>query len=194
MVRSAFAVAVLALVISGCATAAITAPTASVAALTTATPNPTPAADADQLSVGETPWWQAPRPSASTTPSPGRSPQPQHFVLSGNVLFQPDSPVLTPGAATQLAVVLGRVKNHSEARIAVDGYADRAGTGTEAVALRLSIDRARAVQEWLVAHGVPADHLTARGWGDTRPVHPHPVNEAQHAENRRCEITVTGSG
>jgi outer membrane protein OmpA-like peptidoglycan-associated protein len=52
---------------------------------------------------------------------------------------------------------------------------------------RLSDRRARAVRDALVAHGVAPDRLTARGYGDTRPL-VMPRTDADRRRNTRIEL------
>jgi outer membrane protein OmpA-like peptidoglycan-associated protein len=56
------------------------------------------------------------------------------------------------------------------------------GPGDKAAALQLSQARADAVAKALAAAGVPAERLTAKGYGDTRP--------AGTGAGRRVDITV----
>jgi OmpA-OmpF porin, OOP family len=47
--------------------------------------------------------------------------------------------------------------------------------------------RAAAVNDWLIQHGVAASRVTARGYGDTKPLR---LNnwEDYRAKNRRVEV------
>jgi outer membrane protein OmpA-like peptidoglycan-associated protein len=48
------------------------------------------------------------------------------------------------------------------------------------------------VKSYLVAHGIPGSHLTAVGFGESRPVASNATAEGR-ARNRRIELTVTAS-
>lgn len=153
---------------------------------------------AGELTVNETPWWQvttaspSPTPTRRDPPTPARGDRPlppQRFVLSGGVLFEPDSPVLTPGASTQLDVILVQVQAHPAARIVVNGYTNADGS-PESGALQLSVSRADTIKAWFVTNGIAAARITTRGWGDSHPIYAHPADDSQRAANRRCEITV----
>jgi OOP family OmpA-OmpF porin len=53
----------------------------------------------------------------------------------------------------------------------------------------LSQQRADAVKATLVRLGVPAERITSRGYGETRPVAPNTTSAGRIA-NRRVEIRV----
>ena len=69
----------------------------------------------------------------------------------------------------------------------VGGHTDN--TGDPAANQRLSQQRAEAVRDYLVARGVPAASLTARGFGSADPVADN-ATEAGRFRNRRIEFTV----
>lgn len=69
----------------------------------------------------------------------------------------------------------------------VQGHTD--STGTAAYNLKLSQERADAVRDYLVNHGVPPDELTARGYGLTMPIADNKT-AAGRAQNRRVVLQV----
>ncbi|MEL6873254.1 MAG: OmpA family protein, partial [Pseudomonadota bacterium] len=71
--------------------------------------------------------------------------------------------------------------------ISVDGHTD--STGSDTLNQRLSQQRAASVVSALVAAGVPADRLAAKGFGETRPLLPNNT-AANRAKNRRIEFSV----
>lgn len=64
--------------------------------------------------------------------------------------------------------------------------------GADAYNLRLTGERADAIKAYLVAHGVAAARVAARGYGETRPVCSE-HNEACWSRNRRVELVVVKS-
>ena len=57
--------------------------------------------------------------------------------------------------------------------------------------LALSNNRAKAVVNYLVSKNIPAQRLTAKGYGETKPMADN-KSEAGRAINRRTELKVIG--
>ena len=72
--------------------------------------------------------------------------------------------------------------------IDVQGHAD--ARGPESYNKKLSADRARAVLEYMVKHGVAESRLSSQGFGSSRPL---VEKNSEHAWflNRRVEFKVT---
>ena len=83
--------------------------------------------------------------------------------------------------AEQIARVASILARHPGLRVNVDGYSDK-GSKEE-----FSDTRAFAVRHVLVNNGVPESVVTARGFGDSRPLGP-----AGQAHNSRVEIVISG--
>ena len=71
-------------------------------------------------------------------------------------------------------------------KLEISGHTDN--TGSKAHNLKLSQGRADAVKTMLVSkYGIDAKRLTAKGYGDTKPVVPN-TSDANKAKNRRVEL------
>ncbi|SAK73060.1 OmpA family protein [Caballeronia ptereochthonis] len=70
-------------------------------------------------------------------------------------------------------------------KLQIGGYTDN--TGASALNVGLSRKRAQAVRTYLIRHGVPADTLTAEGFGDASPVADN-ATAAGRSANRRIEF------
>lgn len=88
-------------------------------------------------------------------------------------------------AADKLLVI---AKACSGLKIQIRGFTDN--EGKKANNTRLSLRRAEAVREYLVAQGLSQDLLTAVGFGPDRPVASNRTASGR-AKNRRIEIRVT---
>jgi outer membrane protein OmpA-like peptidoglycan-associated protein len=75
--------------------------------------------------------------------------------------------------------------NGKAVKLEIGGYSDNVGKA--ASNLTLSKKRAEAVRAYLVKHGVPADALTAQGFGDANPVADNSTASGRFA-NRRIEF------
>jgi OOP family OmpA-OmpF porin len=69
----------------------------------------------------------------------------------------------------------------------ISGHTD--SQGSDDSNLDLSLKRAEAVVAALVSDGIPADSLTAVGYGETRPVGDNGTEEGRE-ENRRIEFSL----
>jgi outer membrane protein OmpA-like peptidoglycan-associated protein len=100
-------------------------------------------------------------------------------VTLGNGDFR--GAALAPEYYGRLSRVAQIVLAHPGLYVAVEGSSEASGDAREAS------DRATAVRNELVRSGVPANVVSARGLGNSRPLAP-----AGSPENRRVEITISG--
>ncbi len=122
---------------------------------------------------------------ASYEPPP---PPPAVVTLDSMSLFDSGKATLRTGTTRAMVDALELIKAHSGKRVLVAGYADDQGRPDRN--LKLSIDRASAVRDWLVeASGIPPTRFAIQGYGDTRPVADNATPEGR-AKNRRVEITL----
>jgi outer membrane protein OmpA-like peptidoglycan-associated protein len=61
--------------------------------------------------------------------------------------------------------------------------------GADAANLTLSDQRAQAVRDFVIAQGIDASRITAKGYGETKPVATNDTEEGR-AQNRRTEVKV----
>jgi OmpA-OmpF porin, OOP family len=111
----------------------------------------------------------------------------RRFVFE-DLTFDFATPNLTPGALPTLDAVAAALKASPGAQILVEGHTD--ATGVPADNERLSLERASAVKNALVARGVDADSIAVAGLGQDQPIAPNDTPEGR-AKNRRTEIVVT---
>jgi chemotaxis protein MotB len=121
------------------------------------------------------------------------------FVEAGDLLFPEGgfrlSPVGQAELANNIAPKLRSVPPNS--KIVVYGYTDNLPVGPALQQqgipdnLVLSTRRAAEVVTFLVSQGVPAASMSAKGFGDTKPVATNDTPQGR-AQNRRIEITIQG--
>jgi OmpA-OmpF porin, OOP family len=110
------------------------------------------------------------------------------IVIKQQIQFAVDSAVILPtsnGLLTEIADAL--IKNPRIRKLEVQGHTDNTGTADHNK--QLSDDRASAVVAWLTSHGVAADRLTAKGYGQTKPLVPN-VTAANRGRNRRVQFII----
>jgi outer membrane protein OmpA-like peptidoglycan-associated protein len=111
------------------------------------------------------------------------------IVNMSDVLFDTGKYTLKPGAREKLAKIGGIVLAHPGLKLQIEGHTD--SIGGDEYNQRLSEDRANSVRDYLVSQGVPADAVTARGFGKTQPVTDNST-AAGRQQNRRVELVVSG--
>ena len=108
--------------------------------------------------------------------------------LKKAVHFQHDSAEILPDSMGIIEEAAEALRTHSEiGSIEIQGHTD--DSGNPAYNLRLSAERANAVREALVLNGVEENRLTARGYGQEKPLVPN-TNDANRAKNRRVQLII----
>ncbi|MCC6207257.1 MAG: OmpA family protein [Gammaproteobacteria bacterium] len=103
------------------------------------------------------------------------------------VNFETGSAQLVTASASVLDEAAGTLIKHPEIKAEVAGHTDN--TGAHAFNVDLSQRRAETVMQYLVAKGVPAGNLTARGYGPDQPVADNATKDGR-AANRRVELRI----
>jgi len=111
------------------------------------------------------------------------------IVNMSDVLFDTGSYTLKPGAREKLAKISGILLAYPALKVQVEGHTD--SVGGDDFNQRLSEQRAESVREYLVDQMVPANAVTAFGFGKTKPVATNDTPEGRQ-QNRRVELVVNG--
>ena len=153
---------------------------ALIGAGTGASPSPSTSQETSGAAAAPT---SAPAPELDTAAKEALQAKIAALVAVAPIKFEPDSPQLTAEGSATLGQVLAAVRAAPAARLEIDGYV-ATGRGNGALtAQQLSDQRAATARDALVAGGVPADRLTARGRGED-------TTATDRALARRVEITV----
>lgn len=107
---------------------------------------------------------------------------------SEKIFFNTGSAVLKEESKAELDELAKLLMAHPEVKASIEGHTDN--QGNDASNLKLSKDRAKAVKDYLIAHGVDADHLSSEGYGETQPIDDNGTAEGR-AHNRRVVINTS---
>jgi len=77
--------------------------------------------------------------------------------------------------------------SHPDVRVEIQGYTDN--IGSEKNNLKLSVKRAQAVKDYLMARGVSADRMVVKGYGESNPIASNKTAKGR-SMNRRIEFKV----
>ncbi|MGE5175551.1 MAG: OmpA family protein [Hyphomicrobiales bacterium] len=109
------------------------------------------------------------------------------LILEG-VNFVTDSAELTHESRATLDRVAASLRDWPEVDVEVGGHTDSVADAK--YNMDLSQRRAEAVRQYLIDKGVAPSRLTAKGYGETRPIATNDTPDGR-ARNRRVELTKT---
>lgn len=113
----------------------------------------------------------------------------RRLIIHDKVHFETNEAIIKPESFELLNMVARTLVEHPEVLgVRVEGHADE--RGGDDFNLNLSQRRAEAVRIYLIRAGVGPDRLTAKGWGEQKPLVEESTEEAW-AVNRRVEFHIT---
>lgn len=105
-----------------------------------------------------------------------------------NLYFERSKAIITPESESELNKLKELLRTNPNISIQISGHTDSVGS---AYANRvLSVQRAKAVVEYLVAQGIDPNRLNYKGYGESKPVVDND-SPANRAKNRRVEFEIT---
>ncbi|MBW4696413.1 MAG: photosystem I core protein PsaB [Aphanocapsa lilacina HA4352-LM1] len=115
------------------------------------------------------------------------------LLLPENIVFDFDKSNVKLDADPALNRVAGVIQFYGSEPVEILGHTD--SLGEDAYNQKLSEDRANAVKAFFEKKGIEADRLTAKGYGETKPVAPNAKpdgsdNPEGRQQNRRVEILI----
>jgi OOP family OmpA-OmpF porin len=108
--------------------------------------------------------------------------------ITEKIQFEVAKAIIKPESFGLLDEIVGVIKaNPHIKKLAIEGHAS--SEGDPKANKKLSDDRAKAVRQYLVDHGIAADMLTAKGFGSDKPIASNDTDEGKE-KNRRVEFNV----
>lgn len=104
-----------------------------------------------------------------------------------NIYFDFDKTTLKPESFTELNKVVDLLKQNPSVEIEIAGHTD--SKGSDDYNRNLSQGRSQAVVDYIISQGIDNYRLTARGYGEAKPIDTNDTEEGR-ANNRRVEFTV----
>jgi outer membrane protein OmpA-like peptidoglycan-associated protein len=108
-------------------------------------------------------------------------------VRLNNIFFDFGKAILQPASYPELDRIAGLMTENQGMQIELSGHTDN--VGSDDANLKLSDERAVAVKNYLIAKGIGADRMEAKGFGKSRPVTGNDTEEGRHL-NRRVEFLI----
>ncbi len=108
-------------------------------------------------------------------------------IVLKNIFFDVNKFELKPQSQVELDKLVQLLNENPTLKIEISGYTDNVGKPADN--LLLSNNRAKAVVNYLVSKNIAAQRLTAKGYGETKPVTDNKTEESR-AINRRTELKV----
>lgn len=113
--------------------------------------------------------------------------QPSKTFVLEDCNFETGKANLEPESYKVLDELVAFLTRKEEVKIEVGGHTDN--VGKPAANLKLSMERANAVKDYLIAKGIKEERLTAKGYGQTEPIADNKTEEGR-ATNRRTEVKI----
>jgi len=104
-----------------------------------------------------------------------------------NIYFDFDKTTLKSESFPELNKVVEFLKQNPSVEIEISGHTD--SKGSDDYNLNLSQGRSEAVVNYIVSQGIDAYRLTAKGYGESKPIDTNDTDTGR-ANNRRVEFTV----
>ena len=106
-----------------------------------------------------------------------------------DILYDYNKFNIRPDAAIRLDTLVQTLVDNPKISIELSSHTDQ--RGKDAYNLKLSQQRAQAAVDYIVSKGVDKARITAKGYGETRPIVLKPTTEEEYQRNRRTEFKVT---
>jgi OOP family OmpA-OmpF porin len=104
-----------------------------------------------------------------------------------HILFEISSSKIKQESFSDLDEIIAIMKKFPDSRFTIHGHTDN--TGSDALNVNLSKNRAKSVKDYFISKGINASRLESDGFGKNKPIDVNDTPEGR-ANNRRVEIKV----
>lgn len=109
-------------------------------------------------------------------------------VVLKNIFFDTNKFDLLPASLTELANLLGLLQTNPNVAIEIQGHTDNTGNAQDNQ--KLSLQRAKAVYNYLIANNIDARRLSFNGYAATKPIASNDTDSGRK-QNRRTSFMIT---
>jgi len=110
-----------------------------------------------------------------------------NMTFESGLMFAINSSTLNDAYKGDLSSAAAVFNKYTDTNIVIEGHTD--DTGSDAVNIPLSRDRANAVRDYLASQGVAASRLETKWYGSSKPKYPND-SEENRVKNRRVELAI----
>ncbi|TLM95632.1 hypothetical protein FDY95_05115 [Hymenobacter jeollabukensis] len=110
-------------------------------------------------------------------------------IVVENIFYDYNKWDIRPDAATELDKLVQTLVDNPDINIELSSHTD--SRGKDAFNQTLSQKRAQSAVDYIISKGIPAARITAKGYGEMKPVIKNAKTEEEHQKNRRTEFKVT---
>ncbi len=110
-------------------------------------------------------------------------------IVLHNVFFDTDSYLLKPESVAELDKLVALLNDNESMKIEISGHTDN--QGNQEYNRELSLNRARAVYDYLSLKNISTGRLSYKGFGETQPIDDNTTDKGR-AQNRRTAIKIVG--
>jgi outer membrane protein OmpA-like peptidoglycan-associated protein/tetratricopeptide (TPR) repeat protein len=108
-------------------------------------------------------------------------------IILRNIFFDFDKASLRPESTAELERLIALLNEVSSMKIEISGHTDN--KGSDDYNQKLSQSRAKAVVDYLIAHGIDNKRLEFKGFGESQPIVENETEEGRQL-NRRTEFKI----
>lgn len=109
------------------------------------------------------------------------------ITFNSGLQFNLNSYELQASTKTNLDDLAKTLKKYDDTNILIEGHTD--SSGEDAYNLKLSDNRAAAVEDYLNTKGIKSSRITTEGYGESQPLESNDT-EAGRQKNRRVEVAI----